>query len=253
MALNAVVLAGGPPDQLVADRPDLPNKAFLPIGGTALVARTIAPLRTTARIGRIIAVVPASARNSRALAWADEVRGDGPSITASLRAGLKGLDPDSLVLLTTADLPILTHEAVDEFLDVAEKSGADVVYPCVERRTHLARFPQVPHTWARLREGIYCGGGCAALRPRILPRLERFLDRLGAARKNPLRLATIFGWDVVLRYAFGALGLGDVERRASRLLGAKASAAICSHPEIAVNVDRPNDVALAERLVASSR
>ncbi len=249
----AVVLAGGPPDELVADRPELPNKAFLPIGGTALVARTIAPLRTSPRIERIIAVVPASARNSNALAWADEVRGDGPSITGSLRSGLHGLDPNALVLLTTADLPILSREAVDEFGSLADESGADVVYACVERRVHMARFPEVPHTWARLRDGTYCGGGCAALRPRAFPRLERFLERLGKARKNPLRLATIFGWDVVLRYAFGALGIRDVERRASRLLGAKASAAICSRPEIAVNVDRPSDIALAERLVAAGR
>lgn len=248
----AVVLAGGPPDELVDGRPDLPNKTFLPIAGSALVARTIASLRATPRIRRIIVVAPAGANGSSALAGADEVRADGASITRSLQSGIEGLDPDALVLITTADLPVLSQGALNEFIDLAEASDADVVYACVERRVHLARFPQFPHTWARLRDGIYCGGGCVGLRPRAFARLERFLDRLGAARKNPVQLASIFGWDVVARYALGALPIRDLERRASRLLGAKAAAAICSHPEIAINVDRPSDVLLAERLFSSS-
>jgi hypothetical protein len=48
------------------------------------------------------------------------------------------------------------------------------------------------------------------------------------------------------------LPIPDLEKRASRLLGAKAAAAICSYPEIAINVDRPSDVVLAERLLSSS-
>ena len=87
------------------------------------------------------------------------------------------------------------------------------------------------------------------MRPRALASLERFLDRLGNARKNPARLAAIFGWDVVARYSVGRLGIVNLERRASELLGVRAAAAPCTHAEIAVNVDRPSDVALATRLV----
>jgi len=245
----AVVLAGGPPDALVAAEPELANKAFLPIGGTALVERTIAPLRATHRIERIIAVAPPAAHGSTALSDADEIRADGPRIADSLRSGIAGLDPDALVLVTAADLPVLTVVAIEDFLDLAVAGGADVVYACVEQRAHLAKYPSVPHTWARLKEGTFCGGGCIALRPRVFPALERFLDRLGSARKNPAALATIFGWDAVAKYAIGRLSIAEAERRATKLLGAPVGAAICRYPEIAVNVDRPSDVDLAERLV----
>jgi molybdopterin-guanine dinucleotide biosynthesis protein A len=247
----AVVLAGGPPDALVAAEPELANKAFLPIGGTALVERTIAPLRATKGIDRIIAVAPPAAHGSAALADADEIRADGPSIADSLRSGIAGLDPDALVLVTAADLPVLTVVAIEDFLNLAVGGGADVVYACVEQRTHLAKYPNVPHTWAKLKEGTFCGGGCIALRPRAFPALERFLDRLGSARKNPAALATIFGWDAVAKYAIGRLSIAEAERRATKLLGAPVSAAICRYPEIAVNVDRLGDVDLAERLVRS--
>jgi len=244
----AIVLAGGPPDELVADL-DLPNKAFLDISGTTLVERTLRPLLVTKRLVKLIVVAPPAARYSPALALATEIRSDGPSIVDSMRSGLAGLDPDRLVLMSAADLPVLSGEAVEEFIGLAEASGADVVYACVERKTHLARFPQVPHTWAKLRDGTFCGGGCIALRPRVFPALERFLDRLGSARKNPVRLAALFGWDFLLGYPLGMISIAGLERRASAVLGARVAAAICTRPEIAVNVDRPSDVALAELLV----
>lgn len=248
---TAIVLAGGGRDAVAAFDPGAPNKAFLAIGGRTLVARTIDALRSASGIGRIIAVVPDEAIGHKALAGADESRVSGTSIAQSMRAGLAGLDPQTLVLVSVSDLPILSRVAIEDFLAAAAASDCDVGYSCVERSIHEARFPQVPHTWARLREGEFCGGGLAVLRPRAFAALEKFLGRLGAARKNPLRLASIFGYDTVLTFALGRLRIAGAERRASALLGAPVRALPSAHPEIAVNVDRPSDVALAEQLVVS--
>ncbi len=249
MAIAAVVLAGGARDAVARLDPAAANKAFVRIGGETLAARTIAALRSSRSVGRIVVVAPFEPQALAALAGADEIRRDGARITDSLREGLRGLPADEFVLICASDLPILSASAVEEFLELAQRSQADAVYACVERATHIARFPSVPHTWARLREGTFCGGGCVALRPRVFAALERFLERLGAARKNPLLLARIFGYDVLARYAFGLLSVADAEQRGSRLLGAPVAAAICTHAEIAVNVDRASDVELAKRLV----
>lgn len=247
--LTCVVLAGGPKDAVAQLDPEAPNKAFVQIAGRALVARTIDALRASPSIGRIVAVAPESARAHPALADSDEQRADGKRITDSLRSGLVDLPPDDLVIVCASDLPILTVGAVEEFTAFALKAKADAVYSCVERATHLARFPKIPHTWARLRNGTYCGGGMVALRPRVMPALEHFLERLGAARKNPLALTTVFGWDILTRYAVGRLTVPQAEARASKLLRAPARAAICTHAEIAVNVDRASDVPLAAALL----
>ena len=171
-------------------------------------------------------------------------------MTESLQSGLRDLPPDELVLVFASDLPVLSRAALEDFIARVRAHDADLVYACVERATHTARFPDVPHTWARLADGTYCGGGGIALRPRVLPRLARLLGRLGRARKNPLRLAAIFGPAVLVRYALGRLTVAAAERRASVLLGAPVRAAICAYPEIAINVDRPSDVPLAESLIA---
>jgi GTP:adenosylcobinamide-phosphate guanylyltransferase len=249
--VNAIVLAGGPPDAVSATSPGLPNKAFLEIGGVPLVARVIAALRCAPEIGRIVAVAPVSTHGSAALAGADERRPDGARMVESLQSGLAGLPPDELTLVAVSDLPVLTAAAIAEFVAGACARELDAAYAIVSQRDHVARFPGVPHTWAKMADGRFCGGGLVALKPRVMPALQAVLDDLGAARKSPLRLAALFGWDIVPRFAFGALTIAAAERRAGAILGAPVGAIRCSHPEVAVNVDRPSDVALANGLAAA--
>ena len=249
MALDAVVLAGGKPDAVSALEPGAPNKAFVRVGGVPLVTRTLTALRASSRIDRIIAVAPPSAAAHPALAMASEVRGDGSRMIESLRSGMQGFTEDALIVVAASDLPALDATAVDEFVDGVLARELDVAYACLERHYHMAVYAQFPHTWARMREGRFCGGGLIALRPHVLPRLGTFMDRLGAARKSPLRLAGLFGWDMLLRFALGRLAIEDAERRASRLLGgARVGAIRCTLPQVALNVDRVDDVAKANAL-----
>ena len=251
MALDAIVLAGGGPDAVAALEPGAPNKAFVRVGGVPLVQRTIAGLRASSRIDRIVAVAPPAAAAHPALAGASEVRGDGSRMLESLRSGLQGFTEDALVVVAASDLPALRAEAVDEFVDAVRTRDLDLAYACLERRYHEARYPEFPHTWARMREGQFCGGGLVALRPHVLPRLGSMLDALGAARKSPLRLAGLFGWDTLARFVIGRLRIEDAERRASELLGARVGAIRCTYPEIALNIDRAEDVARANARFAA--
>lgn len=249
VGVTAVVLAGGPRDELAARTPGAPNKAFVAIGGVALVERTLRGLRASSAIGRVIVVAPRQAHGHPALALADECRDDGPRISESLRSGLAGLPPDELVLVSTSDLPVLSGAGVDDFVERAHACDADLVYGCLERAVHEAKYPQVPHTWARLQDGTYCGTGLIALRPRVWPSLERFIEQLGRARKNPLQLAQLFGWRILWRFATRRLTIAQAQGRASEVIGAPVRAVISAYPEIAVNVDRLSDIALAEELV----
>ena len=250
--MNAVVLAGGPADAVSATAAGVPNKAFVPIGGVALVQRVIDVLRGARQITRIIVVAPPSTHGSPALAAADERRPDGARMVDSLTAGLAGLPPGDLVLIAASDLPVLSVAAVGEFLAAAQTRDLDVAYAIVNQRDHLDAYPTVPHTWAKMAEGRYCGGGLVALKPRVLPALRGILDDLGKARKSPLRLASLLGWDIMPRFALGSLTIAAAERRATAILNAPAGAIPSSYPDLAVNVDRASDVALANGLVEAA-
>jgi GTP:adenosylcobinamide-phosphate guanylyltransferase len=252
LRMDAVVLAGGPLDDVARLQAGAPNKAFVEIAGTTLVGRVLSALHGASGIGRLIVVAPPSMNGHPDVARADELRPDGVAISESLRNGLAGLDGERDVLIVASDLPVLTTAAVEDFVHGVQVLAADVVYGCVERSVHLRRFPDVPHTWARMREGTFCGGGIAAMKPRALPLLERFIERLGAARKHPFKLASFFGWDMLARFALGRLTIPTAEARAARILGAPVRAFVSQYAETAVNVDRLSDVALARRLVMTA-
>jgi molybdopterin-guanine dinucleotide biosynthesis protein A len=249
-SMTTIVLAGGPPDDVAALEPGAPNKAFVRIAGKTLVERTIAGLRAAPSVGRIIVVAPIDAHADPALRASDERRPDGIKIRDSLRNGLADLPPDELLLVAASDMPILSGEAVEDFIMRARRIDPDLGYGCLEKQTHMARFPNVPHTWVRLRDGTFCGGGLIVIKPRALPALDRVIERLGAARKNPLALASLFGWRVLLKFALGRLSIADAEKRASQILGAQARAIVSPYAESAVNVDRVSDVVLAEAMLA---
>ena len=249
---NVIVLAGGPPDDVARLQAGAANKAFVKIDGATLVERTLLPLKASSRVDRIIVVAPPEVHGDPALALADECRPDGVKIRMSLRNGLAGLPPDEIAIVVASDLPILSVAAVDDFIERAASIDPDIGYGCLEKSVHMARFPEVPHTWARLREGTFCGGGLIAIKPRVMSHLERFIERLGHARKNPLRLASLFGWDMVVRFAIGRLSVAQAERRASYIVGAPVRAIVSPFAETGVNVDRVSDVALAEALLRSA-
>jgi molybdopterin-guanine dinucleotide biosynthesis protein A len=251
MAMNAVVLAGGPCDDVAKLQPGAPNKAFVDICGTTLVGRVVAALRDSPSIERIVVVTPPDEWGNPDLRAADDFRPDGVRIRDSLRNGLEGFAFDRALLVATSDLPVLTIAAVEDFAERSTALDADVVYGCVEKRVHLQRYPRIPHTWARMRDGTFCGGGLAAIKPRALPLLERFIEDLGAARKHPFKLASLFGWDMLARFAIGRLSIAQAEARASRILGAPVRALVSPFPETGVNVDRVGDVELARELVRS--
>jgi GTP:adenosylcobinamide-phosphate guanylyltransferase len=247
----ALVLAGGKPDDVARTQPGAANKAFVNVGGVTLVERTLQPLRRSRAIDRIIVVAPEAVHGDPALTLADECRPDGEKIRTSLRNGLENLPPDDLVLVSASDLPVLTTEAVDDFIARAMSLDPDLGYGCVEKSVHVSRFPTVPHTWARMRDGTYCGAGLVVIKPRAYPKLDRVIERLGHARKNPLRLASLFGLPILAKFAVGRLRIAEAESKASEILGSKVRAIKSAYPEIAVNVDRFSDIALADDLITS--
>ncbi|HEX5273709.1 MAG TPA: nucleotidyltransferase family protein [Candidatus Rubrimentiphilum sp.] len=245
--MDAIVLAGGPRDELAAHTPGAPNKAFVEINGVTLVERTLRALRSSSSVARIIVVAPTQSHGSTALSLADEVRPDGVRIRDSLRSGLAGSEPNADILISASDLPVLTPQSIDDYVARAQAANGDLTYGCLEKSVHMAAFPEAPHTWAHLRDGDYCGTGFITMKPRVWPALERVIERLGEARKNPLKLASLFGWRILWRYALKRLTIAQAEARASYVIGAPVRAIVSPYAEIGINVDRLSDIALAEK------
>ena len=70
--MNAVLLAGGPLDDVARLQPGAPNKAFVDIGGRTLAGRVLIALRGSPSVGRIVVVAPPSTWGHDDLRAADD-------------------------------------------------------------------------------------------------------------------------------------------------------------------------------------
>jgi len=245
---RAIILAGGARDAVCVNDPAAVNKTFVRIAGTPLVTRVLRALRETRSLQWLRVVAPHGAPD-QPLQLADERVLAGTRIGDSLSAGLADLPPDELVLIAAGDLPIISPAAIDRFLNVAAATNIDLGYGYLERVVHESQYPTLSHTWARLADGVFCGTGLVVLRPRFLPRILTILEQLATARKAPWRLAAVLGLPMLLRYAGGILSIADIERRASRLLGAQARGIRTEDPELAINIDRFDDLVRVEQML----
>jgi GTP:adenosylcobinamide-phosphate guanylyltransferase len=255
---TALVLAGsrGPADPVAAQR-GLAHKCLVRAGGLPMLARVLDTLLASPWIGEIMV----SAERASAIladpdiAWRVEERrvrlvDAAASPSLSVAAALTDCGPPFPVLLTTADHPLLRPEMVAHFCREAAGSGADVVAGLTASAILLARYPASRRTWLRFRDERYSGANLFALMTPAAVSAVAFWRRVEAERKRPWRIARAFGWTALVAYLLGRLTLEDAMARVSRAIGCKAAAVRMPFAEAAIDVDKPADLELVERILA---
>jgi GTP:adenosylcobinamide-phosphate guanylyltransferase len=244
---TAIALAGGDlePDFRAAGYA-VRNKAYLRIGGTTMLERVLRSLRGASSIGRIRCVTQPDAFRAAfagtGSSLADDVIAPGADLIDSLLLGFEGLDGDEMVVVAATDIPLVTPAAIDAFAARAADIDCDVGYAFVRKQAHDRAYPQVRHTWVRLKDGTFCGAGVSTLRAGAAKPIASLIRKFAAARKSPIRLASLFSPLLAMRVLFGFVGIDELERRADGLTGLRCRGIACDEAELAVNVDRLEDL-----------
>lgn len=228
--MEAIVLGGG--EEAWARKYGVRSKALVPYRGKPLAAWVLSALAEAGLSAIYVGENPGLAPAPR-LTLPD--RG---SLLENLEAALA--HAEGRVLVATADLPHLTPEAVRFVLERAPQAA--LVYPIVPKEAVEARFPHTRRTYARLREGVFTGGNLLLLEKTLFYRALPLAKQAVALRKKPLALARLIGWDILLKLLLGRLSLGELEARASRILGVEARALLTPYPEVGVDVDREEEL-----------
>ncbi len=246
MLIDTVVLAGGMDRGELAAATGVRYRPLLDIGGEPLIARLLRALHGSDRIGRIAVVAPDPVLAATADHAVDLRVPSGESFIANLLAGVDALASPYL-LIVTGDLPLLSVAAIDDFVDGSLAAEADLTYPIIPKDVSEARFPGGKRTWVRLRDGTFTGGNAVTLTRDFANRRRALIAGLYASRKNPLKLASVLGVGFIIGLLRGRLTLTDIEKRASTIVGGRARAIICSHPELGFDIDKLADLELARR------
>jgi len=239
--VNALILAGAPAGVEMSPDDGNMSRAMLPIGGKTMIQWVVDALRGSPSVGRITAVGHVQADGL------DQVVEPCDTLVANIRRGLDAIGPCDAVLIVSADVPMLTSEAVEDFIARAQRVGADMAYPIIAKADCQARHPELRRTYLKTGDGVFTGGNIMLVRPDFIQRNWQAIENAYAARKHILQLARMIGVGTLLRVVVGqvfpaVLTISGLEKAASRMLGGKVAAVISAYPEIGEDVDKPSDL-----------
>lgn len=258
---TAIVLAADrEPENPVAAAAGVPCKALAPVCGIPMVLRVLGALSSAAGIGdRMLCGPPRSiVEGDPGLAGSicsGRVRWVEPLATPSASAyhAMQTLPHDALVLLTTADHPLLSPRIVSHFCAEARSSGCDVVAALALRDTVTEAYPKTRRTAYRIGKTAYCTCNLFAFLTPAAREAALFWRRVESRRKRPLRVVHAFGWAAVLQYLIGRLTLEEALDRISRRLALNAGVVVMPCPEAAIDVDSVDDWRYAEEIAATNK
>jgi GTP:adenosylcobinamide-phosphate guanylyltransferase len=254
---TALVLAGsrGPADP-VATAARLLNKALVPVAGRAMVLRVIDTLRQIPEIGRIVLCIDdprivSSLPELQTAVGRGEIAtvGAAHSPAASVLAALELLSEPLPLLIATADHPLLTPEMVQYFLGAL--GDAEAAASVATEALIAPVYPQTRRTYVRLKDGAYSGCNLFAFVSSDAARAVQFWNKVERYRKQPWRLFAAAGPRLLLLFLLRRLDLASAVERLSGALNLRLRVVTLPFAEAAIDVDKPSDLALVEKIFAS--
>jgi hypothetical protein len=120
----------------------------------------------------------------------------------------------------------------------------------VTREEMERQYPGSDRTYFRLRSGWHTGGNLMLANPLLVPAIRDLGQRLFDLRKSPIGMVRLAGIGFVLKFMLGRLEPEDLADKIQELLGGVGAAVTTRHASLAVDVDKPSDLMLVERILA---
>jgi CTP:molybdopterin cytidylyltransferase MocA len=208
-----------------------------------IVANTVLDFSTNADIAALLAARGAAARVSFA---------EGADSPAASVLKVVESHNELATLVTTADNPLLSVATLEQFCGAVRRDvGLDAGVGLARESDIRAAFPDSKRTFIRLGGSGFSGCNLFALRPGVGPKAARAWREVEGRRKKPWQLILHFGVFTLLRALLGLLDLDKAFAAASKTLGLRAKPIVLDDAVAAMDVDRPEHIAIAEKVLAS--
>ena len=259
--MTAVVLAGDriKKDSLISHT-KVGCKALIDIDGIPMVRRVLGALQQSKAVFKIVLAGPeahevALDKPLSELVASDEISWRAPEASPSASAfhTMQSLDPETPVLMTTADHPLLTREIIDAFSRQSLADDVDVTVGLAPHALITEAYPGIKKTVFRFSDGDFCGCNLFAFLTPEGRQAASFWRKIEQQRKKPLVLIGLLGWWTVLRYRLGMLSLEEALAKLSKRLGLRVRAVILPYANAAIDVDSIADLALVNGFLADHR
>ncbi len=256
---NALVLAAGRgPDDPMARAFGVSHKCLLEVGGVPMLRRVVEALRAHPRVKGIAVVIERADIAARAfggrLPEGVRVLPAAGSAAASVMEAVRMHGLRLPLLVTTADHALLDGAMLEAFLRGAEEAeDADLVIALARREDVLAKWPEARRTWLKLGRERVTSCNLFALKTENALKAVAFWRQAEKNRKKPWKIALAFGIPALLRLLLGRGDARSVLEDLSRRLGLLARPVFMPMPEASVDVDKPDDLKLVERILREEK
>jgi GTP:adenosylcobinamide-phosphate guanylyltransferase len=247
--VDVLVLAGASNHGKLAECSDTLYEAFIEIGGKTMLEHVLSALRLSRHIEHICVVGPKEEIEARLDVSDLSVVQMGDSLIENLAIGFKALQGSKSVLVCTSDIPLLTSEAIDDFIGKCQADGIDVFYSIVSKDDVDKAYSMVKRTYVQVKEGIFTGGNVAILSPAVVSTYEDMIKKVIELRKNPLGLAKLLGFRCIVKFLTKSLSIADIEKRVEKMLLLRGKAVVSTYPEIGIDVDKSEDLELMRSIM----
>ncbi len=247
MLINAVVIAGGilaTDDPLVEFLPENSpkNKVFLLLDGKPVLQWVLDALTATDQVEQII-VVGRSAEEGWTSAKPLSFIPDQNGLIANATAGLSysaRLSPEKThSLLVSGDIPLLESRMVDWVLDHGQPLNADILFHVVSDTVMEGQFPGSHRTYTHLKDARVCGADVHLVAHRVIDSHTDLWKSLEAGRKNPLKLAAVFGPGMLASIILRRYKLKELASVLSNRLDIDAQTEFSPFAAMGMDVDKP--------------
>ena len=239
---DAVIIAGGKihsEDLRAAAGVDV--RAIIDLHGKPLLQWVLEALNAAQSIDRLCVVGDTELLRPIAEPLGARVVEEGTDEVDNLYRGIEALTGARWVFMGASDLPMLTPEAIDDF--VANAPNADVVFPICEESVTLAQYPDREWTFIKTPGGSFTGGCGFLFRPQALLERRAWVQEVFDSRRNPWKLMRIWGLAFGLKALLHRVSIADAEAHISEVLGLTGRAYVTQYPDLCYDLDYAPHVA----------
>ncbi len=241
--INVLLLGGGKTKTSMRRFSGEESKALIKIGpeNKPMILHVIESFQKAKYINKIIVAGPPKVRQLLEKKSSLTVS-EGQTIYETVKIGLSYLKEDSIVMISTCDIPLVSERHIENFIEKCQKTpGFDIYYPIVSKKDYLEFYPSLDlrRTYANFVNGSFTGGNILLINPKIIYKYGDLIKDFIHFRKHPLKMARLLGTQIASKYLRKYLTIQDLEKRVSILLGGYKGKAILSSPEISLDIDKP--------------
>ncbi|MDD3655998.1 MAG: NTP transferase domain-containing protein [Atribacterota bacterium] len=166
----------------------------------------------------------------------------GTTLIDTLKKSISILQNEPYILIITCDLPLVSSKHIERFIeDCLAHPGFDIYYAIINKESYMNQFPynELRRIYANLVDGSYTGGNLFLINPKVIMDCTDTIEQFILFRKHPLKMASILGRRIAIKYLKKYLSIRDLEKMVPQYLKGYTGKAIQASPEIALDIDKP--------------